>query len=397
MSHPEYQDVLNYIEAYWQKANFAPGQKIRGGALNSLMRVGYIQLPNDGMSPNDLYFAGMQFYWDSYFTILGLIDTGHGDLARAVVDDLCYLYDTMGLIPARNARSSMGRTQPPYLTRMAWEVYEEAGAADDRWMSHVMTVAQNEYERVWNAGQRAVPELGLNRYRPRFFARQLTVYESGWDQSTRFAHKGKNLVPVDLNAQLYQYEADLHNWTQLHAPDAAAFWLERMNQRREAITKYLWDEETGFFYDYNLAAKRKEWFKTLAGFFPLWCGAATQEQAARCREHLKAFEYDFGLATTEPVAWKGRQWDYPNGWAPLHYIVIMGLRRYGFHEDAYRLTRKWLNLCEELFKTTGQLWEKYDVVHGSVGLSGRYPTQPGFSWTNGVFIRLLAEIQNEHS
>ena len=392
MKDQTYDDVLRYIETYWQKASFAPGEQVSGGTRNGLMRIGYVKLPHQAVGPNDLYFAGMQFYWDSYFTILGLIDTDHSLAAREMVDDLCYLYDTFGLIPARNSHTSIGRTQPPYLTRMAWEIYEEAKVADERWMGHVMDIAEKEYELVWHSNRRALPELGLNRYRPRYFARKLTVYESGWDQSTRFAHKSKNLVPVDLNAQLYQYEEDLHNWAQVQAPDTAAIWQERMDKRRAAMTKYLWDEETGFFYDYSLFTHGREKLKTLAGFFPLWCGAATQEQAEACRKHLKDFEHDFGLSATEKIPWHDRQWDYPNGWAPLHYIVITGLRRYGFHEDAYRLTRKWLNLNQEVFSATGKLWEKYDVVNGAVGLPGRYPTQPGFSWTNGVFIRLLTEL-----
>ena len=388
----QYQPVLDYIDQYWDESLFVPHGIVFGNIRNLLLHLGRLRLPNPAIAPNHLYFAGSQYYWDTYFTILGLVDSGRGDLARGMVDNLAYLYRRFGLIPSRNALTSIGRTQPPLLTSMIWEVYEH-GYADDDWFDKRMHLAAQEYEKVWNGGQRYVPEIELNRYQPRYLRKLLTVYESGWDVSSRYAMGRTNLIPIDLNCLLYKYEVDLVKWARLRKDrPTEEIWQARAKLRQKAITKYLWDEASGYFYDYDLQANTLDSFKTLAGFFALWSGIANQDQAKLCQEQLVSFEYDHGLAATEKIVWKRRQWDYPNGWPPLHYIVVKGLRNYGFDKDADRIARKWLDLQLNIYARTGQLWEKYDVVHGHVGWRGRYPTQPGFAWTNGVFVRLLKEL-----
>ncbi len=386
--------MLDYIEQYWDQCLFVPHGFVLGSVRNILLHLGRLRLPNSAVSPNHLYFAGSQYYWDTYFIVIGLIDSGRGDLARGMVENLFYLYRRFGLIPARNTVMSIGRTQPPFLTSMIWEVYE-SGAADDEWLDRSMQIAVTEYEKVWNGGQRAVPELGLNRYQPRYLRSLLTTYESGWDVSSRFALGRTSLIPIDLNCLLYKYEADFIKWAALRRDTGNKnLWQRRAKLRQAAIHDYLWDEDKGYFYDYDLVLKRRDDFKTLAGFFALWAGVASKSQAEACLKQLDVFEQAYGLAMTEKIVWKHRQWDYPNGWPPLHYIVIRGLRDYGFEADAERVTRKWLDLQFEVFERTGKLWEKYNVVNGRIGKRGRYPTQEGFTWTSGVFLRLLKDIKD---
>ena len=156
----------------------------------------------------------------------------------------------------------------------------------------------------------------------------------------------------------------------------------------------MWDSKRGFFFDYDfqLGQRTKVW--SLAGYFPLWAGIADERQAKLLRNHLVRFEREGGLVTTEKSYLRGsrRQWDYPNGWANLHWIVIDGLSRYGYHEDAKRIAQKWVTTCHNVFQKTGKFWEKYDVVTGSVAAEARYPTQSGFGWTNAIFIKLLSEF-----
>ena len=378
-----YIEILKYIENYW---DLAQDQRV-GSARNLIMRFGRISLPNPIISPNNTYFAGSQYYWDTYFTILGLIAAGRLGLARSMVDNLCYLYERFGLMPARNSWTSIGRTQPPFLTGMAYAVYE-SGGADEVWLEKIMTIAADEYEKVWCSSKRLDGSTGLSHYHPRYFPKQLTVFESGWDMSTRFVDKGQ-VIPIDLNCLLFQYEQDLEKWAKQKGDSAnAVLWGKRAQARRGMINKFLWDDQKGYFYDYELGNNRRSNLMTLAGYYPLWCGLATKKQAQTCRKRLKVFEQRYGLASTEKLAWHGRQWDYPNGWPPLQLVVTDGLRRYGCEDDAKRLTRKWLNLNCLVFQQTGKLWEKYDVVSGGVGLKGRYPTQAGFGWTNAVFLKL---------
>ncbi|GHO90087.1 hypothetical protein KSF_001350 [Reticulibacter mediterranei] len=156
------------------------------------------------------------------------------------------------------------------------------------------------------------------------------------------------------------------------------------------IDALMWQQEQGFFFDYNYKKKQPSPFYSLAGFYPLWAKLESQEQAEQLRRHLSLFEVDGGLVTTQKkdLSKSQRQWDYPNGWANLHWIVIQGLVNYGYIEDAARITSKWLRLNEKVFAETGKLWEKYDVVRCTVGRSGHYKTPPGFGWTNMLYIKL---------
>lgn len=391
MSVSKYQPVTDYIDKKWEDFTFHASPRW-GGFHNLIMMVGWIKLPNQAIAPNDQYFTGTQWYWDSYFTILGLVVCGRIDQAKQMVENLCFLFDRFKLFPARNNWTSIGRTQPPFLTRMAWEVYE-AGGADQVWLEKILGYAKKEYEDVWSQPPRWNEALKINRYWPKYFPERLIGYESGWDISTRFAYEASNVIPVDLNCLLYQYEADFAALAKLqNNSEEEKVWKQRIKERRDSINRLFWDEDTGFYYDYDQAKQESIPFKTLAGFYPLWAGVASEKQAKHCIKQLKVFEHSGGLVSSEKCSSKQRQWDYPNGWPPLQYVTTRGLRRYGFAEKADRITRSWLDLNLELFTKTGKLWEKYDVVNQDIGKDGKYPTQPGFAWTNAVFIRLLHEI-----
>ena len=118
----------------------------------------------------------------------------------------------------------------------------------------------------------------------------------------------------------------------------------------------------------------------------MWAGLATPPQAARLvRDLLPRFFFPGGLVTTlEERA--GRQWAYPNGWAPLQWIVVGGLERYGYLDEARRVMEAWCDNCATVFAASGTMWEKYNVVGGAEQVEGGlYGTVTGFGWTNGVF------------
>jgi alpha,alpha-trehalase len=121
---------------------------------------------------------------------------------------------------------------------------------------------------------------------------------------------------------------------------------------------------------------------------------ASAEQADRMvREILPQFEQPWGLANTEAVHRQPfKQWDYPNGWPNIHWLVLDGMWRYGYTEQVRRIAEKWLRLNCMIGERTGAFWEKYDVVAGTVGKSAVYPTQQGFGWTLGVFVAMVQEF-----
>ncbi|HUS14409.1 MAG TPA: trehalase family glycosidase, partial [Chloroflexia bacterium] len=218
----------------------------------------------------------------------------------------------------------------------------------------------------------------------------LASCESGWDHSTRCDERWLEHVPVDLNSILHVREQDFA-WAaeRLGHHRAAARWRDTAATRAATMQRLLWDEEAGFFFDYDYVNQRRTPVPSLAGFYPLWAGWATPEQAVRVvAEWLPRFEQPGGLLTSLDAR-PGRQWAAPNGWAPLQWLAIQGLLRYGENAAARRVMTKWCEHNAAVFAATGAMWEKYNVVEvGAVPEGGLYGTVPGFGWTNGVFVDL---------
>jgi alpha,alpha-trehalase len=129
----------------------------------------------------------------------------------------------------------------------------------------------------------------------------------------------------------------------------------------------------------------------MASFYPMWVGMDDDKTAARIMANLDKFEFEGGLVCTAekpeiktPIP---TQWSYPNGWSPLHLLAVEGMERYGYHEDAERVARKWIEANLVQFEITGDFLEKYNVVDiREEAQDGVYPMQPGFGWTNAVFV-----------
>jgi alpha,alpha-trehalase len=218
--------------------------------------------------------------------------------------------------------------------------------------------------------------------------------ESGFDISFRFGPYGAathHYAPVCLNSLLYKTEKDLEQISEIlgHNDDARK-WNERARQRKDRIQQYLWDPQRGMFFDYSLDNSARSTYEYITTFYPLWAGLATPEQAEALRRHLSTFEHEGGLAMSKYD--NGVQWDYPYGWAPTQLLAIEGLRRYGFQQDADRVSIEFLSTVMENFRRDGTIREKYNVVTGSSETpvaAGYQQNVVGFGWTNGAFLALL--------
>jgi alpha,alpha-trehalase len=377
-----YDDCLGYIDSHWERLTcFTP-------ADDGLI----IGLPHPFVSPSRVEFDGKMYYWDSYFTNLGLLAGGHVALARGMADNLIHLFERFSFIPQSNRFYHLGKSNPPFLTSIISDLFDHTG--DRHWLRRASAVATAEYEQRW-LGPNRLTSNGLSRYWEPTHTHEQAEDESGWDRTSRFLDRCLDINPVDLNCLLYQYEMDLARFeTVLGNGPRAEDWQRRARRRKRLVRRFCWNDRLGFFFDYDHQAMRQTRVWSLAGFFPLWTGLASRPQARQVRDKLRHFEQRGGLATTRRVYLKGvrRQWDYPTGWPNLHWIVIQGLRRYRYGEDAERVAGKWLDTCASVFRKTGKLWEKYDVVKRRPSRIGRYETQSGFGWTNGVFVKLVHEL-----
>ncbi|MBD2770297.1 alpha,alpha-trehalase TreF [Hymenobacter sp. BT664] len=372
------------------------------------------------------------YYWDSYFTMLGLAEAGKTQLVRDLTDNFAFLISRYGFVPNGNRSYYLTRSQPPFFARMVTLLAEAQGNGV---LLSYRSALELEY-RYWmlgadqlapgTAAHRVVRLPGgavLNRYwdesiQPReesytedvaaakrsqqppaqFYRNVRAAAASGWDFSSRWFRPGgglasiqtTDLVPVDLNCLLYQLEQTLAEVCRVAGqPALAREYTAKATRRRTALLALCWNSPTGWFQDYNWRTRQRSPVRTLAGVYPLAFGLATPAQAARVAQGLKAnFLRPGGLVTT--LTKTGQQWDAPNGWAPLQYLAVEGLRRYQQRPLADTIARRWVGLNRRVFTQTGQLLEKYDVVNPNRRAGGgEYPLQDGFGWTNGVLLRFL--------
>jgi alpha,alpha-trehalase len=227
-----------------------------------------------------------------------------------------------------------------------------------------------------------------------------SMRESGFDISFRFGAYGAathHYAPDCLNSLLYKTEQDMAQISQwLGKSSEAANWKAHAETRQKNIQQYLWDQQGGFFFDYNVDDGKRSTYRYLTTYYPLWAGLATAEQGRALVKNLPVFEQPGGLAMSPEES--GAQWDYPYGWAPVELLAIQGMRRYGYNADADRISLKFLSTAIENFERDGTLREKYNVVtrssesHVQVGYQANVV---GFGWTNGAFLELLHALPKE--
>jgi alpha,alpha-trehalase len=420
------EDVCAHIDNLWHVLARKPVDAQRA-AHSSLL-----PLPRPYVVPGGR-FAEI-YYWDSYFTMLGLEESGRHDLALSMVENFASLIDRYGHIPNGNRTYYLSRSQPPFFSSMVELV--AARSRDPAAIYLSFLPAMSKEHAFWIEGadtlepgkaHRRVVRLTdgtlLNRYwddrdSPREEAYRedvatarasdrpaAEVYrdlrataEAGWDFSSRWFADGKSLatirttalVPVDLNSLLFHLETTLAKAYALsHNPEKAAEFSARAAQRKSAVLRYLWDSGSGAYTDYLWQEGRPSGSVSVAGLYPLFAGLATKSHAARMAEVVRAqLMKPGGLLTTTIET--GQQWDAPNGWAPLQWIAIKGLTDYGGTDLARTIAARWMKTVVAAYSRTGKLMEKYNVVDPALASGGgEYPGQDGFGWTNGVLRKLL--------
>jgi len=385
-----------YISDYWQRlTRYNPEDK---SSLIGLPKP-YL-VPSS--SPESEFDYEELYYWDSYFMVQGLLDEAHKELVLGILDDIIYLFGRFGIIPNSSRLYLTSRTQPPFLTSFIFDVYE-AYSLDADWLDVKMAVAKKEYDWVWMGTRKPNARMvyqGLSRYYDFNYLHDLAEAESGWDMTTRFNRHALNFLPVDLNSLLYKYESDFARAALILGRDVEAQeWKQKAQERKAAMDRLMWSERHGLYFDYDFVEQKRNFVESLASFYPLWAGMVDESRAMRLVKSLSRFEQPGGLVTTSaPSLWQRlpgafpTQWAYPNGWAPLQFIVIKGLERYGYHSHAKRLALKWLGTNLDWFKSHNVFLEKYNVVHPKEEpAKGLYPPQTGFGWTNAIFERFCRD------
>jgi alpha,alpha-trehalase len=371
------------------------------------------------------------YYWDSYFTMLGLKADGQTPLIEAMLADFVDLVEHYGHIPNGTRSYYLSRSQPPFLALMMDLSDNRDPALAERRLNAL--IREHDY---WMAGSRCLDGSGacehvvrmpdgslLNRYwdardtprdeswredretalkasprSARVVQRDLrAAAESGWDFSSRWLADPMRLetihttdiVPVDLNSLLWLSETRIAERAQAAGRGEITQRFRRLAAaRRAAIDRYLWVPAERRFADWDRIARRPTPARTAASLFPLFVGHASPDQAKAVAITTRATLLSEGGLRTTGIR-TGQQWDSPNGWAPLQWVAIEGLGRYGEQGLAKDIARRWIATVARTYAETGKLLEKYDVEERRPGGGGEYPTQDGFGWTNGVTAAML--------
>lgn len=376
------------------------------------------------------------YYWDSYFTMLGLAESGRFDAIEDMIGNFAHLIDTIGFIPNGNRSYFCTRSQPPYFVLMVELLAEVRGDKEvirkylpqlrreyDFWMSGASTLtsdgdatrrvirANGTYlNRYWDDSDKPRAEsyaedlehaASSNRPANEFYRDIRAACESGWDFSSRWLEDRRSLetirtteiVPVDLNALMHNFERSLAKFCRLTGDDAdAADFEARASARGKLLQTLFFDDASEMFVDLSLPDFAATGTLSIASAYPLFFGTATQEQAECVAQRIQSdFLKAGGWVTTNYET--GQQWDSPNGWAPLQWITCRGLERYGFHKEARAGATRWIENNVAVYEKHGYLLEKYNVVlSGLAGTGGEYEVQEGFGWTNGVLLRLMQKF-----
>ena len=418
--------VEQRIDALWDILTRAADEKVEHTSL--------IPLPNRYIVPGGRFQE--IYYWDSFFTMLGLADSGRTDLIRDMVDNFAFLIDEVGFVPNGNRSYYCSRSQPPYFALMV-ELLSSV-STDDSVYERYLPQLKQEYD-FWMDGADALsgennscrrvvlsPSGLLNRHwddqaipRQESHAEDLALAasvsrdaeqlfrdvragaESGWDYSSRWFADAKTMatihttqvVPVDLNSLLWNLEDTLARVCELCGLSSDARHYARRAEDRKALLQTLFfDDTSGMFMDIALPDFRVTGVQSIAATYPLYFGVASRTQGASVASKInRDFLKSGGWVTTNNRT--GQQWDSPNGWAPMQWITYCGLSRYGFADEASEGARRWVRNNIAIYESTGRLLEKYNVESsGHAGTGGEYDVQDGFGWTNAILLRLLRKL-----
>jgi alpha,alpha-trehalase len=412
--------LRNHLEELW---NVLTRQKDSVKQWSSLLPLPYSYIVPGGRF-REIY------YWDSYFTMQGLAVSNRFDLVKDMVDNFSYLIMHYGHIPNGNRNYYLGRSQPPYFALMVDLLHDHFGDSVYRkyfpamekeyafWMDGTEKLeTMQAYRRVVKMPDGSI----LNRNwddvdlpRQESYAEDVAtgkpykngdamVYrnlrgsaESGLDFSSRWFRdtmhlntiETTDLVPIDLNSLLFAYETILSKAARAGGQTTKANqYRQNAQNRRAAVIKYCWDNLANYFFDYDFKNQKTTGRWNIIGSIPLFCDLATHSQGEGVK---KAIEEKFlkGGGVVTSVFNTGEQWDAPNGWAPLEFIAVKGLLNYHYDDLAEEIATRWMDINEKVFASTGKMLEKYNVENMKLESGGgEYPTQDGFGWTNGVYLK----------
>lgn len=415
-----HKQAYEYVQGYWSSLVKKTPKETQGSIL---------PLPYEFPVANATRFDEM-YYWDTYFGLQGLNHSGHLELSQKTVENFLYMIRNYGLIPNGNRDYYLSRSQPPFISSMVKDVYDETLKQQPeraeflkRWLrERAYPLLKKDLQNFWMNGKTrydektglhhhfdevnlARPErhsadkeladswddpqgLGLNYVDTR------AVAESGLDFTDVLGKEAAQTANPLLNSMIYKYAKDLEFMArELGLEDEATQYAKMAENKKKAMNKYLWDDETGTYRSYHIGQKKFIPGIHAETFTALFAGVADDEQARAMRTALSKLEKEGGVMSSDRLD-SHHQWDGLNGWAPLHFFIIKGFSDYGYEEDAKRVAIKIANSYANIYESEGVFLERIDVLKGTRPEEDgkKYPVQEGFLWTNSLYTWILSNF-----
>lgn len=396
--------IRDYIQKTWKKT-------IRGPEHESFEKIPY---PYTTPCIDEMFTNF--FYWDTYFTNLGLLRDGYTQQAKNNLRDIAFFIKYLGYMP--NADQIPFRSQPPVFTRGVYDYYE--ATEDKDFVKEMLPYIQKEFD-FWFY-DRMTPT-GLNQYgslepkvnrvwyldmfskRANFTEEEkkldpdglcqdlLAIAESGWDLDIRFAVKGnrfacRQFVPIDLNCLLYDAERKASYLAkEIGEEELSKKYFTQSEERKEKIKTLLFDQKSHLYLDYNFKQNTFSSLHSTASFYPYALGIYDKEEDKEpARNLLKELLLPHGLSVA-PYRGKDEyfQWDYPYMWPTNVYFAYLAFKNLGLKEEAKMVKEKYMNTVETVYQRTGKLYEKYDSLTGDIAVNKEYDTPAMMGWTAGIY------------
>lgn len=446
--HSSEGDIVTHITKLWKLLERRPDKQIDCSTL--------LPLPHPYIVPGGRFRE--IYYWDSYFTMLGLKESGEIEMIENMVKNFAYMIQKYGHIPNGNRNYYLTRSQPPFFSSIVellasikgdaiYKTYLPAlekeyaywmeGAAQlkpgqrgkrlarltdgtllNRYWDDGITPRQESYykdvETSWRLAE-SLPvtdsgkdsEVAKRKQREVLYKNLRAGAASGWDFSSRWMADSLNLytiqvldiAPVDLHSLMFHMEKTLEKAYKLNGNEAKRKLMSVAAMKREQALPKFFSSKLDFYSDLNLNTGKTTNIATAAAMFPLNFFVyghpdGQQGRGQKAAAFIRKYLLRDGGIVTTPNS-TYQQWDAPNGWAPLQWIAVNGLYHSGQNELAYDIAKRWMMLNERTFDATGKMMEKYNVEDMTKPAGGgEYKGQDGFGWTNGVYMAMRKLLQD---
>jgi hypothetical protein len=158
--------------------------------------------------------------------------------------------------------------------------------------------------------------------------------------------------------------------------------LARFDSSKKALEQ-LWDDQNGQYYSRSFVSHKLIEEETIATLMPLYSGAVTKERAVRLVEILKKkrrFSLEWPVPSvpfSSPHFDPYKYWQGPT-WINTNWLIIEGLKRYGFNDEAHVLAQRTIDLVAKSGPN-----EYFNPLNGEPAGA------ENFSWTAALTIDLI--------